>query len=95
MYGIKKKIGPLANFEFDKLFLGQVFSHFADAIVQFLLVAIDLPALPDNCNKIATSKNCTIASAKCENTCPKNNLSNSKFAKGPNFFLIPYILSPS
>ena len=39
MDGIKKKIGPLANLEFDKLFLGQVFSHFADAIVQFLLVA--------------------------------------------------------
>ena len=40
MDGIKKKFGPLANFEFDKLFLGQIFSHFADAIVQFLLVAI-------------------------------------------------------
>ncbi len=39
MDGIKKKFGPLANLEFDKLFLGQVFSHFADAIVQFLLVA--------------------------------------------------------
>ena len=37
---IKKKLGPIANFEFDKLFFGQVFSHFADAIVQFLLVAI-------------------------------------------------------
>lgn len=36
----KKKLGPLANLEFDKLFLGQVFSHFADAIVQFLLVAL-------------------------------------------------------
>ncbi len=40
MNEIKKKFGPLANFEFDKLFLGQVFSHFADAIVQFLIVAI-------------------------------------------------------
>ena len=40
MEGIKKKFGPLANLEFDKLFLGQVFSHFADAIVQFLLVSI-------------------------------------------------------
>lgn len=37
---IKKKFGPLVNLEFDKLFLGQIFSHFADAIVQFLLVAI-------------------------------------------------------
>ena len=34
------KLGPLANFEFDKLFLGQLFSHFADAIIQFLLVSI-------------------------------------------------------
>ena len=34
------KFGPLTNIEFDKLFLGQIFSHFADAIVQFLLVAI-------------------------------------------------------
>ncbi|MBR1753247.1 MFS transporter [bacterium] len=40
MNGIKQKFGPLVNFEFDKLFLGQVFSHFADAIAQFLLVAI-------------------------------------------------------
>jgi len=40
MSGIKKKFGPLANIEFDKLFLGQVCSHFADAIVQFLLVAM-------------------------------------------------------
>ena len=39
MNGIKLKFGPLANFEFDKLFLGQVFSHFADAIIQFLLIA--------------------------------------------------------
>lgn len=40
MSGITKKFGPLANFEFDKLFLGQVLSHFADAIVQFLFVAL-------------------------------------------------------
>ncbi len=40
MNGIKKNLGPLASFEFNKLFLGQVFSHFADAIVQFLLVAL-------------------------------------------------------
>lgn len=40
MIGIKKKFGPLANIEFDKLFFGQVFSHFSDAIIQFLLVAI-------------------------------------------------------
>ncbi len=40
MENIIKKLGPLANFEFDKLFLGQILSHFADATVQFLLVAI-------------------------------------------------------
>ena len=40
MDGIKKKLGPIANFEFDKLFLGQIFSHFADAIIQFLLISI-------------------------------------------------------
>lgn len=34
------KFGPLGNTEFDKLFFGQIFSHFADAIVQFLLVGI-------------------------------------------------------
>ena len=34
------KLGPLANSEFDKLFLGQLFSHFADAIIQFLLVSM-------------------------------------------------------
>lgn len=40
MFGIKKKFGPLANLEFDKLLFGQVFSHFADAIGQFLVVAV-------------------------------------------------------
>ena len=34
------KFGPLANLEFDKLFLGQILSHFADAIIQFLLIAL-------------------------------------------------------
>ena len=51
---IKKKFGPLANFEFDKLFLGQVFSHFADAIVQFLLVAILLQLSGSAGKSIAT-----------------------------------------
>ena len=54
MYGIKKKFGPLANLEFDKLFLGQVFSHFADAIVQFLLVAILLQLSGSAGKSIAT-----------------------------------------
>lgn len=54
MDGIKKKFGPLANLEFDKLFLGQVFSHFADAIVQFLLVAILLQLSGSAGKSIAT-----------------------------------------
>ena len=54
MDGIKKKFGPLANLEFDKLFLGQVFSHFADAIVQFLLVAILLQMSGSAGKSIAT-----------------------------------------
>ena len=54
MDGIKKKFGPLANLEFDKLFLGQVFSHFADAIVQFLLVAILLKLSGSAGKSIAT-----------------------------------------
>jgi len=54
MDGIKKKFGPLANFEFDKLFLGQVFSHFSDAIVQFLLVAILLQMSGSAGKSIAT-----------------------------------------
>ena len=40
MESIKKKFGPLANIEFNKLFIGQIFSHFADAITQFVLIAI-------------------------------------------------------
>jgi len=44
----------LANFEFDKLFLGQVFSHFADAIIQFLLVAILLSISGSAGKSIAT-----------------------------------------
>ena len=54
MDGIKKKFGPLANLEFDKLFFGQVFSHFADAIVQFLLVAILLQLSGSAGKSIAT-----------------------------------------
>ena len=54
MDGIKKKFGPLVNLEFDKLFLGQVFSHFADAIVQFLLVAILLQLSGSAGKSIAT-----------------------------------------
>ncbi len=37
---LKKKLGPVANLEFDKLFMGQLFSHFADAFVQFVLASI-------------------------------------------------------
>lgn len=48
---LKKKLGPLSNLEFDKLFLGQIFSHFADAISQFLLVAL-LLQISNNAGKI-------------------------------------------
>lgn len=40
MTEIKDKLGPLGNLEFVKLFSGQLFSHFSDAIVQFLMVSI-------------------------------------------------------
>lgn len=35
-----KKLGPIGNIEFDKLFLVELLSHFSDAIVQFLLVFV-------------------------------------------------------
>lgn len=34
-----RKIGPFANFEFDKLFLGQFLSHLGDAVIQMSLIA--------------------------------------------------------
>ncbi len=37
---IKKKLGPIANIDFNKFFAGQIFEHLADAIIQFLVVAI-------------------------------------------------------
>ena len=40
MNNIIQKIGPLGNLEFVKLFFGQIFSHFSDAIIQFLFVAL-------------------------------------------------------
>lgn len=40
MNTITNKLGPLANINFNKLFLGQIFSHFADAIIQFILISI-------------------------------------------------------
>ena len=43
---ILKKLGPVSNINFDKLFLGQLFAHFSDAIVQFTLVAVLLDKLP-------------------------------------------------
>jgi len=50
MEAVKEKLGPVANLNFDKLFLGQLFSHFADAMVQFLIVAI-LLQISDNAGK--------------------------------------------
>ncbi len=54
MEKILKKLGPIANIEFDKLFLGQLFSHFADATIQFTLIAIMLAALPSAGKAMAT-----------------------------------------
>ena len=48
-----KKLGPLGNLQFDKLYLGQLFSHFSDAIVQFTLIAILLDKLPSAGKAIA------------------------------------------
>ncbi len=42
---ILKKLGPLGNIDFNKLFLGQSLSHFADATVQFILIAMILQGL--------------------------------------------------
>ena len=50
---IKRKLGPLGNIEFDKLFIGQILSHFADAILQFLLVAILIKMLGNAGKSIA------------------------------------------
>ena len=50
MNDIRNKLGPLANIQFNKLFLSQLFSHFADAIVQFLIVAVIL-TMTDNAGK--------------------------------------------
>ena len=43
---ISKFLGPVSNIEFDKLFLGQLFSHFSDAILQFILISILMETLP-------------------------------------------------
>ena len=53
MKNIVNKIGPLSNIEFDKLFLSQLLSYFADAVVQFTLVAILLDKLPNAGKAIA------------------------------------------
>ena len=54
MTEIKNKLGPLANIEFNKLFAGQIFSHFSDAIIQFLLVALLLQITESAGKSIAT-----------------------------------------
>ena len=48
-----KKLGPVANIEFDKLFIGQLFSHFSDAILQFILISILMVSLPSAGKAIA------------------------------------------
>jgi len=46
MTNILKKLGPLSNFEFNKLFLGEIFSHFSDGTIQFIIISILLTILP-------------------------------------------------
>lgn len=46
MINIIKKAGPLANLDFDKLFLTQILAHFSDAIIQFTFISILLINLP-------------------------------------------------
>lgn len=40
-----QQLGPLGNIDFNKLFLGQVLSHFADAAAQFIFIAMILQNL--------------------------------------------------
>ena len=53
MDSIIRKLGPVANIEFDKLFLGQLFSHFSDAILQFILISILMERVPSAGKTIA------------------------------------------
>ena len=53
MNTLLKRLGPLANINFDKLFLGQLFAHFSDAIIQFTLVAILIDKLPQAGKSVA------------------------------------------
>ena len=55
------------------------------------IVAIDFPALPDIDISIATSKNWIIASAKCENICPKNNLQKYGFFLNRKHFYLNFL----
>ena len=55
---ILKKLGPLSNTDFIKLFLCQLFAHFSDAVVQFTLVAILINKLPSAGKAIALTFFC-------------------------------------
>ncbi len=55
---ILKKLGPLSNIDFIKLFLCQLFAHFSDAVVQFTLVAILIDKLPSAGKAIALTFFC-------------------------------------
>lgn len=55
MKKIIKKLGPLANFEFLKLFFAQLLSHFSDAILQFTIIAILIEQLPQAGKAIAVT----------------------------------------
>ena len=54
MNSIGKQIGVLVNLEFSKLFVGQLFSHLADAIIQFLLAGILLQISENPGKSVAT-----------------------------------------
>lgn len=65
MNNILKKLGPIANLEFDKLFIAQLLSHFSDAVVQFTLVAILLDKLPSAGKAIAITFFCFLLPQFC------------------------------
>ena len=47
MQNILKKFGPILNIEFDKFFVGQFLSHYADAIIQFTVIAMLVSTLQE------------------------------------------------
>ena len=101
MKNIVNKLGPLSNIEFDKLFLSQLLSHFADAVVQFTLVAILLDKLPNAGKAIAITFFAFLlpqfffspySGAFCDKFKRKNILSFSLFYRTLILFLATYLI---